>query len=1265
MDPSVLRMQLPDAAHPHLRSSSEDSAASPTTGATTPIPSSTDDNLNHYIPLGCLHLPEPLVLETYHCESPWTELSACSLSERAKANIGKDATKLLAAQWIRLFLYQGLDSPSAGRIVRLYLLPEDWGRRTIIDRGCQSLKKALRQLLHHVDVSPAAWSGEYREEDVRYFDPWATAEDVSLFYLFNKLPSPAPDHRLVKNRYSRNAVIGLLDAASASQDGDVEQFIPGLKSKLYPYQARSAALMLQREAAPQLQLDPRLEVRETPTGEKYYFGARDGSFMQEPRYYESNRGGILAETMGLGKTVICLALILATRGHMPQIPPAYHEPTIRPRVGSLGDMVASTIARKAIPASAYLSILEAEQNIDLQSCKQMLGRNMPHYYIPAVVPRLSRSGVIPPAQKLSMCGGTIVVVPGNLLNQWQNEIQKHVTRDGLRVLVMLTRTERAKNVKQNGGSVGMDVRTDLPQSTDLLKYDVILFTRNRFEWETRCDLDIMTAGFPSLASNTFVRMLYSSPLKELHWLRIIIDEGHNLSSGLSNAVILARQLHVERRWVVSGTPAKNLVGVELEMFTEDPSDSDPVILRGMAMEQRKEFKIDDEDNTKAAKALGSLASGFLMVRPWAESASEIKLEWTEYIYRHEHQYRKTNSGFSSCFLRVLEGLVVKTRPEDVERDIQLPPMRHRTVFLKPCWYDKMTSNLFIQVLRANAITSEREGVDYLFHKSSAASRHTLLRNLRQSHFAWTGFSAEDVVATLETTIKYLKKEDKNCTPEDAATLLESSSIILGLLESKRWLALSEAHEVGLAVEGWSEESREQFSLAIGKPSLIGATQLLEGQSLVDHQILSDNPAEGLENVLNERTDILNIKSDVNVKDGKQFAKAAVPSSCLSDSPVKSRKPKTAFKSPMKNSSPSKPAKASLLLRKHLPDSPRAQVAQHSRTPNNIASQSSATPESTDPPVLFEPTHHDRPSTPAPSPTRRPKKRKLTLADETASLPASSSLLQTHLLGTTSAKLTYLLDTVIKYHETDKILIFYDGDNAAYYLAQTLELLYINHRIYARTLDNVKRSEYIALFNIDPDVRVLLIDVACGALGLNLNAASIVLIVNPINRPGLEAQAIKRAHRIGQSKEVRVETLVLEGTIEEKIFRQAKRMSRMQHAEAKTLEDDDEIAGIIQNAEVLPVEEGEGWGLRQYALLGSPQQVFGREGRERYDRFGSTEKVKGEEEKKGRPVKRVRESKGKKKAGDGSETKMTSPAVAMVERLDVPRQSLFGSGMDTQ
>jgi hypothetical protein len=429
----------------------------------------------------------------------------------------------------------------------------------------------------------------------------------------------------------------------------------------------------------------------------------------------------------------------------------------------------------------------------------------------------------------------------------------------------------------------------------------------------------------------------------------------------------------------------------------------------------------------------------------------------------------------------------------------------------------MTANLFIQVLRANAITSERAGVDYLFDKSSIKARHSLIRNLRQSNFTWTGFSLEDVAATLESTSKYMSKEDKNCSQDDAFLLLESTTIIVELMRSQRWIALSKAHEVGIAVNKWPADSEEFFGMAYPeKPTMVGITQLLDGQSHVDRQILLQNPADGLDMVgQTTKAKLAALAEAENESKGTeekthaepQLLKVGVPSSCVGGQPLTSRRTSTITT----NSSPKRKFTATPKKPTEIPkDTERVEVP-----PN---------------PVAF------------PLPTR-PKKRKLTAEDEKAELPDASPLRDTRIVGTTSAKLTYLVEMVIRHQASEKIIIFYDGDNAAFYIAQCLEFLHVNHRIYARTLDNTKRSEYVALFNEDADIRVLLIDVACGALGLNLNAASVVLIVNPINRPGIEAQAIKRAHRIGQTKEVLVETLVLEGTIEEAIFKQAKKMSR--------------------------------------------------------------------------------------------------------------------------
>jgi hypothetical protein len=674
------------------------------------------------------------------------------------------------------------------------------------------------------------------------------------------------------------------------------------------------------------------------------------------------------------------------------------------------------------------------------------------------------------------------------------------------------------------------------------------------------------------------------------------------------------------------------------MATLEDDSVDATDLRETTIEQRRTFNVDDVDSAKSAKALGLLASHFLMVRPWCDTTAEGKLDWDEYIYRHEDHRKKTYSGFSSCFLRTLEGLVVKTRPEDVERDIVLPPMTYRVVYLKPCWYDKMTANLFVQVLRANAITSERSDVDYLFHKNSTKARHSLIQNLRQSNFTWTGFGLEDVISTLETTEKYLSKDDKNCSQEDVEALLESSQIISRLAHREEWIALSRAHEVGLTVENWPEDSEESFSLAYpAKPAMVGITQLLDGQLHVDSHIMSQDPAGDLKVVgqvakakVEALADAENEKKTTKSSNSGdlQIKKAGVPSSCMGE-----QQPLTGLRA--NKTSPQRKAK-----------------------------------EEADATLV--------PASPA-----RPKKRKLTLAEEQAGLDADSPLRNTCVVATTSAKLTYLLDKVVEHQATEKIIIFYDGDNAAFYIAQCLEMLYINHRIYAKTLNNVKRSEYVALFNSDPDVRVLLIDVACGALGLNLNAASIVLIVNPINRPGIEAQAIKRAHRIGQDKKVTVETLVLENTMEHAIFNHAKKMSRAQHLEAKELEDDAGIVEIIQNAQVLTIlpEEEEGEGM--FAKLKIPQQVFGRPDRHKYHRYGTTE-AKPPQDKPRKKAKAVAKTtkaaprgKGKGKARGSREPSAVSAQLPLASgsgtnspaqnsqvnfsKVTLPAGSIFGNG----
>ena len=87
-----------------------------------------------------------------------------------------------------------------------------------------------------------------------------------------------------------------------------------------------------------------------------------------------------------------------------------------------------------------------------------------------------------------------------------------------------------------------------------------------------------------------------------------------------------------------------------------------------------------------------------------------------------------------------------------------------------------------------------------------------------------------------------------------------------------------------------------------------------------------------------------------------------------------------------------------------------------------------------------------------------------------------------------------------------------------------------------------RAERVERFNNDPECRLFLISLKAGGLGLNLTAAEYVFLLDPWWNPAAEAQAIDRAHRIGQSRHVFAYRLIAEDTVEEKVaqLQQSKR-----------------------------------------------------------------------------------------------------------------------------
>ncbi|GAB4827393.1 hypothetical protein Ancab_034278 [Ancistrocladus abbreviatus] len=121
---------------------------------------------------------------------------------------------------------------------------------------------------------------------------------------------------------------------------------------------------------------------------------------------------------------------------------------------------------------------------------------------------------------------TLIVVPSNLVDHWNAQIQKHVRPGQLGVYVW---TDNKKPLVHNLA----------------WEYDVVITTFNRLsaEWSPR----------------------KRSVLMQVHWVRIILDEGHTLGSSLSltNKLQMAISLIASNRWLLTGTPTPNTPNSQL------------------------------------------------------------------------------------------------------------------------------------------------------------------------------------------------------------------------------------------------------------------------------------------------------------------------------------------------------------------------------------------------------------------------------------------------------------------------------------------------------------------------------------------------------------------------------------------------------------------------------------------------------------------------------------------------------------------------------
>jgi hypothetical protein len=137
-------------------------------------------------------------------------------------------------------------------------------------------------------------------------------------------------------------------------------------------------------------------------------------------------------------------------------------------------MAAAAAGRSAVPIKFHFDYFYSKAELDLSRFVAAVDEQWPSYEIP-YTPRRSvrKSSALPPPRSLRMCSATIVVVPRNLLHQWKAELHKHVSSDEIDLRILILETSRDR----------------LPPTKKLMTYDVILFSKSRFESEHKDGLD--------------------------------------------------------------------------------------------------------------------------------------------------------------------------------------------------------------------------------------------------------------------------------------------------------------------------------------------------------------------------------------------------------------------------------------------------------------------------------------------------------------------------------------------------------------------------------------------------------------------------------------------------------------------------------------------------------------------------------------------------------------------------------------------------------
>ncbi|KAI0273498.1 hypothetical protein BC834DRAFT_854101 [Gloeopeniophorella convolvens] len=1068
--------------------------------------------------------------------------------------------------------------------IRVYIIPHDLpgvqGRLRIRDEASilKPAKLCLRNVLTQVVKNQSLWDGHDlspASSTPVYFMNFDT-DNRTLAEIYGDLPSPNVPVITRKpgdaKMYSIIHEINLLG-----------QQIPGLRSRLHPYQRESVAAMIFKEMSTSDTPDPLYLPVTGLDGNVFFLQPATMEILREQPMVAAHHGGVLCEELGTGKTIMILALVLATIDQLPKPEESIHDarPVMTPLAFRHFPHPEFEAARKRLtrrrqrrqPASNVDSVprllelmlhyvrtspdgLHLRQNVDWLQNRGLLSQidlNAPFYFQnedPVAFPRSRRNKVDPGVRKMYLTTATLIVVPANLLAQWNSELMKHClgseeSDDAPRPLLVKPKDElpTARLLSSNYDIVLMNHDTF---SREVSKFD----RENAFTWNV-CQCPVKEG---SRIPDCMCDSMKISPLFQIRWKRLVVDEGHIHGTDRTNISKVASLLSAERRWLVTGTPTTNLLGLNLGgsefdserdlTWPEELSEGDDILpawddgdadslaptsgvqaARAEANPPRIWTKYDRED----LRRLGTMMITFLQIPRFA---TETRL-FSSHVVRALFGPNGPQPGAIAVLIRVMNSIMVRHRIQDIEVDVSLPPLTQETVLLDLDPVATKSYNALQAVIVVNAVDSERKDQDYLFHPNNAAYLQQLVSNMSQLMF-WhvdeKQYNVDELAKTTDTMVE--KAQQRGVSDEDIDALKQAKRHILQAAGDMLWRAIqvSPAPEVPFVLAGipepvlaaWSELPYDKAP-APTKPPLINSRLLFPQRLAKLRELVIARPF----------TDQGTLIEAGHVQAEEDKLRHALLLESVRKKSKGTKLPDIEnVRETLKAEGAARQSNVKVL---------------EMQNELRIASENRAHQDTSD-------SQEDQAEPPGPSKSKSPPWQ----------MPLStSSVAHARLVTSKSSKLNYLLKEVLTYSLKEKFLIFSGMPLTLAHVADALALAGVMFLQYTTASPVHVRQQYVTTFETSDKYRVFLMELKHGSRGLNLISASRVIFCEPVWQADVEAQAVKRVHRIGQTKPITVKTLAIRNSAEEMMLaRRAQLKSQEQKLSAMT--DDFTMRNFIAN-----------------------------------------------------------------------------------------------------